>query len=219
MTIERSISTLGRTAVVVVALIVSSAGGCVQTFDARFDPSSDGLVFGTLIDDRGSFEFIRDPETGNLQRAEANNGTITFPTDGQDFAVSRDTGGSLTLQPEGNADVLVVVRGDPVLGDVEFQVARESLGELGDVVREAAGTTEDLCGGNQDFLDAACVPINSIDVDELVDMIRADLLERGSDPPPESAFRATINRYLSVPIDCCLAWDEFRSNNGDACAG
>ncbi|MCH8965311.1 MAG: hypothetical protein IIB58_10145, partial [Planctomycetes bacterium] len=83
-------------------LPVLAVGGCGPSpFDAGFHPSDDENVLGTLVDDRGSFTFILNPETGNIQRIDAENGTITPPTDGQELSIARDTGGSVTISPEG----------------------------------------------------------------------------------------------------------------------
>ena len=99
-------------------LPVLGAGGCGPIpFDASFSPSADDNVLGTLVDDRGSFTFNLNPETGNIQRIDADNGTITPPTDGQDLSVARDTGGMLMVSPEGASDVIVAIRNDPLIAE------------------------------------------------------------------------------------------------------
>ncbi len=199
-------------------LPVLGAGGCSPIpFDAGFSPSADDNVMGTLVDDRGSFTFILNPETGNIQRIDADNGTITPPTDGQDLSVARDTGGSLTVSPEGASDVIVAVRGDPIVGDLDLQVDRTSLSGLAPLVRANAQATA-TCADNQGFLDDTCTTANAIDVDEIVSLIRADLESRGQDVPASDAFRALLVFYLEPFLDCCLAWVEYRNGGGDACA-
>ena len=100
-------------------LPVLLVGGCGPIpFDAGFQSSADENILGTLVDDRGSFTFNLNPDTGNIQGIDADNGTITPPTDGQDLSIARDTGGNLTVSPEGASDVIVVVRGDPIVGDL-----------------------------------------------------------------------------------------------------
>ena len=75
-------------------LPVLAVGGCGPIpIDASFQPNADENILGTLVDDRGSFTFNLNPDTGNIQRIDADNGTITPPTDGQDLSVARDTGG------------------------------------------------------------------------------------------------------------------------------
>ncbi len=199
-------------------LPVLAGGGCGPIpFDASFSPSADENTLGTLIDDRGSFTFVLNPDTGNVQRVDADNGTITPPTDGQDLSVARDTGGSLTVTPEGASEVIVAVRGDPIVGDLDLQVDRVSLGGLAPLVRANAQATA-TCADNQEFLDGACTVANAIDLDEIVTLIRADLELRGQDPPTAEALRARLVFYLEPFLDCCLAWDEYRTGGGDACA-
>ena len=185
--------------------------------DATFQPSTDENILGTLIDDLGSFEFNLNPVTGNIQRIDADNGTITPPTDGQDFSVARDTGGSVTLSPEGAADVIIAVRGDPTVGDLILRVDRVSLNGLAPLVRANAQNTA-TCADNQNFLDGACTAANGIDIDEIVTLIRADLESRGQDVPSADGMRALLVFYLEPFLDCCLAWEEYRSGGGDACA-
>ncbi|MCZ6651785.1 MAG: hypothetical protein O7D91_02025 [Planctomycetota bacterium] len=199
-------------------LPVLLVGGCGPIpFDAGFQPSADDNVLGTLVDDRGSFTFNLNPDTGNIQSIDADNGTITPPTDGQDLSIARDTGGSLTVSPEGASDVIVAVRGDPIVGDLDLQVDRTSLSGLALLVRANAQATA-TCADNQGFLDDTCTTANAIDVDEIVSLIRADLELRGQDVPASDAFRALLVFYLEPFLDCCLAWDEYRSGGGDACA-
>ncbi len=193
-------------------------GGCGPIpFDAGFSPSADENILGTLVDDRGSFTFNLNPDTGNVQRIDADNGTITPPTDGQDLSIARDTGGSLTVSPEGASDVIVAVRGDPIIGDLDLQVDRTSLGGLAPLVRANAQNTA-TCADNQEFLDGACTVANAIDVDEIVSLIRADLESREQEAPAAEGLRALLVFYLEPFLDCCLAWDEYRSGGGDACA-
>ena len=199
-------------------LPVLAVGGCSPIpFDAGFQPSADENVLGTLVDDRGSFTFNLNPETGNIQRIDADNGTITPPTDGQDLSIARNTGGSLTVSPEGASDVIVAVRGDPIVGDLDLQVDRTSLSGLAPLVRANAQATA-TCADNQGFLDDTCTTANAIDVDEIVSLIRADLESRGQDVPASDAFRALLVFYLEPFLDCCLAWVEYRNGGGDACA-
>ncbi len=198
-------------------------GGCGPLpFDAFFDSSSDENIFGTLVDDRGSFEFNLSPITGNIQRIEADNATIIPPTDGQDLSVNRIDGGSLTVSPEGASDVIVAIRDDPTVGDLDLQVDRAALGmHLGGLVREASRAIfQDIatCVDNQNFLDGACAAATAIDVDEIVSLISADLESRGTQPPDATVMRALLVFYLEPFLDCCLAWDEYRSGGGDACA-
>ena len=199
-------------------LPVLLVGGCGPIpFDAGFQPSADENILGTLVDDRGSFTFNLNPDTGNIQRIDADNGTITPPTDGQDLSIARDTGGSLTVSPEGASDVIVVVRGDPIVGDLDLQVDRTSLSGLAPLVRANAQATA-TCADNQGFLDDTCTTANAIDVDEIVSLIRADLESRGQDVPASDAFRALLVFYLEPFLDCCLAWVEYRNGGGDACS-
>ena len=199
-------------------LPVLGAGGCSPIpFDAGFSPSADDNVMGTLVDDRGSFTFNLNSETGNIQRIDADNGTITPPTDGQDLSVARDTGGSLTVSPEGASDVIVAVRGDPIIGDLDLQVDRTSLGGLAPLVRANAQATA-TCVDNQDFLDGACAAANAIDIDDIVSLIRAELESRGQEAPAAELLRPLLVFYLEPFLDCCLAWEEFRTGDGDACA-
>ena len=197
--------------------------GCGE-FDARFEDSSDGNTFGTLIDDRGNFTFVRDPDSGEVIRADANNVTITFPTAGQDFGVERDDGGSVEISPTGENDVLIAVRGDPTVGDLDLQVSRDALGALAGVVRENAATkrmcwqADETCDANQAFLDGACDVVNGADVNAIAEMIQADLEAGGEVSFSVSAISNLLSFYLELPVDCCLAWGEFR-NAGDACAG
>ncbi|MCH8912519.1 MAG: hypothetical protein IIA33_03015, partial [Planctomycetes bacterium] len=113
-------------------LPVLAVGGCGPIpFDAGFQPSADENILGTLVDDRGSFTFNLNPDTGNIQSIDADNGTITPPTDGQDFSVDRVDGGSLTVSPQDASDVLVAIRDDPTIGeDIVLTVARETLAGL-----------------------------------------------------------------------------------------
>ena len=196
-------------------LPVLAVGGC--GIDASFQPSADEDTLGTLVDDRGSFTFNLNPDTGNVQRIDADNGTITPPTDGQDLSIARDTGGSLTVSPEGASDVIVAVRGDPIIGDLDLQVDRTSLGGLAPLVRANAQNTA-TCADNQEFLDGACTVANAIDVDEIVSLIRADLESRGQEGLVAELLRSRLVFYLGPLLDCCLAWDEYRSSGGDACA-
>ncbi len=199
-------------------LPVLAVGGCGPTpFDAGFQPSPNENILGTLVDDLGSFTFNLNPDTGNIQRIDADNGTITPPTDGQDLSVARETGGSLTVSPEGASDVIVAVRGDPIIGDLDLQVDRTSLGGLAPLVRANAQATA-TCADNQNFLDTACTAANAIDIDEIVSLIRAELESRGQEAPAAEALRALLVFYLEPFLDCCLAWEEFRSGGGDACA-
>ena len=199
-------------------LPVLAVGGCGPIpFDAGFQPSADENILGTLVDDRGSFTFNLNPDTGNIQSIDADNGTITPPTDGQDLSIARDTGGNLTVSPEGASDVIVVVRGDPIVGDLELQVDRVSLGGLAPLVRANAQATA-TCADNQGFLDDTCTTANAIDVDEIVSLIRADLESRGQEAPAAEVLRSRLVFYLEPLLDCCLAWDEYRSGGGDACA-
>ncbi len=206
-------------ALALTSLPVLAVGGCSPIpFDADFSPSADENVLGTLVDDRGSFTFNLNPDTGNVQRIDADNGTITPPTDGQDLSVARDTGGSITVSPEGASDVIVAVRGDPTVGeDIVLTVARDALGGLAPLVRANAQATA-TCADNQEFLDTACSAANAIDIDEVVSLIRADLESRGQEAPAAVALRALLVFYLEPFLDCCLAWDEYRSGGGDACA-
>ncbi|MCH8853312.1 MAG: hypothetical protein IID41_11780 [Planctomycetes bacterium] len=198
-------------------LPVLAVGGCSPIpFDASFRPSADENVLGTLVDDRGSFTFNLNPETGNIQRIDADNGTITPPTDGQDLSIARDTAGKLTVTPEGASEVIVVVRGDPIVGDLELQVDRTSLGGLAPLVRANAQNTAS-CADNQEFLDDVCLVTNAIDVDEIVSLIRADLELRGQEVPAAEGLRDLLVFYLEPLLDCCLAWDEFREGGGTAC--
>jgi len=194
-------------------------GGCGPIpFDAGFSPSADENVLGTLVDDRGSFTFNLNPDTGNVQRIDADNGTITPPTDGQDLSIARDTGGKLTISPEGASDVIVAIRDDPMIGeDIVLTVARDTLGGLAPLVR-ANAQARATCTDNQDFLDGACTVANAIDVDEIVSLIRADLESREQEAPAAEGLRALLVFYLEPFLDCCLAWDEYRSGGGDACA-
>ena len=202
-----------------VSASVLAVGGCGPiAIDAAFSASADENILGTLTDDRGSFTFNLNPDTGNIQRVDADNGTITPPTDGQDLSIARNTGGSLTVSPEGASDVIVAVRGDPIIGDLDLQVERISLGGLAPLVRANAQATA-TCADNQNFLDGACAATNAIDIDEVVSLIRADLESRGQDVPTAEPFRALLVFYLEPFLDCCLAWDEYRSGGGDACAG
>ena len=195
-------------------LPVLAVGGC--GIDASFQPSADEDTLGTLVDDRGSFTFNLNPDTGNVQRIDADNGTITPPTDGQDLSVARDTGGSLTVSPEGASDVIIAVRGDPTVGDLDLRVDRTSLGGLAPLVRTNAQSTA-TCEDNQNFLDDTCYVVNALDVDEIVSLIRADLESRGEEVPAAIGLRAVLVFYLDPLVDCCLAWDEFRLGGGDAC--
>ncbi len=197
---------------------VLAVGGCSPIpIDAAFSASADENIMGTLVDDRGSFTFNLNPDTGNVQRIDADNGTITPPTDGQDLSIARDTGGSLTVSPEGASEVIVAVRGDPIIGDLDLQVDRTSLGGLAPLVRANAQSTA-TCADNQNFLDGACTAANAIDVDEIVSLIRADLESRGQEAPPAELLRVRLVFYLEPFLDCCLAWDEYRSGGGDACS-
>ncbi len=205
-------------AVVAAVSLFLGAGGCGPIpIDASFQPSADENILGTLIDDRGSFEFNLNPVTGNIQRIDADNGTITPPTDGQDLSVARDTGGSVTVSPEGASDVIIAVRGDPTFSDRDLQVDRTSLAGLAPLVRANAQNTA-TCEDNQNFLDGACTAANAIDLDEIVNLIRADLESRGQTVPLAQGMRALLAFYLEPFLDCCLAWDEYRSGGGDACA-
>lgn len=205
---------------VIVAMV--SIGGCSRTpaeIDARFESSDNPDIFGTLIDDRGDFEFNRDPETGNIQRVVADDGTIIPPTDGQDFSISRDDGSSIELEPSGADDVLVVVRGDQVFDDVDIVVDRDAVGDLGGVIRENSGLALASCADNQEFVDGACDLTASLDVPAIAQSIATNIGQRGEvDPAPSAAMvEALLNRYLIVLVDCCLAWDEYRDGGGDAC--
>lgn len=196
---------------------VLAVGGCSDiVIDADFTASADENVLGTLVDDRGSFTFNLNPDTGNIQRIDADNGTITPPTDGQDLSIARDTGGSVTVSPEGASDVIIAVRGDPIVGDLDLQVDRTSLDGLAPLVRANAQNTA-TCADNQVFLDGACTAANAIDIDEMVTLIRADLESRGQDPPAAAVMEALLEFYLEPLIDCCLAWDEFRDGGGTVC--
>ena len=114
-------------------LPVLAVGGCGPIpFDAGFQPSADENILGTLVDDRGSFTFNLNPDTGNIQSIDADNGTITPPTDGQDLSIARDTGGSLKVSPEGASDVIVEIFGDAGR-HARFAVGADSL-PLGDAV-------------------------------------------------------------------------------------
>lgn len=203
-------------------LPVLGIGGCGPIpFDAIFNSSTDANIFGTLVDDRGSFEFILSPVTGNIQRVEADNATITPPTDGQDLSVDRIDGGSLTVSPEGASDVIVAIRNDPTVGDLDLQVDRTALNGLAPLVRaNARAILQDLatCTDNQTFLDGACAAAIAVDVDEIVTLITADLESRGEQPPDAAAMKALLVFYLEPFLDCCLAWDEYRSGGGDACS-
>ena len=58
-------------------LPVLLVGGCGPIpFDAGFQPSADENILGTLVDDRGSFTFNLNPDTGNIQRIDADNGLL-----------------------------------------------------------------------------------------------------------------------------------------------
>jgi hypothetical protein len=198
---------------------VLTAGGCSPIpFAAGFQPSADPNTLGTLIDDRGSFTFNLNPATGNIQNVDAVNGTITPPTDGQDLSVARDTGGNVTVSPDGASEVIVAVRGDPIVGDLDLRVDRTSLGGLAPLVRANAQTLA-TCAETQTFLDGACTAANAIDVDEIVTLIRADLESRGQSAPAAEGLRAILVFYLQPFLDCCLSWEEYRSGGGDACAG
>ena len=199
-------------------LPVLAVGGCSPIpFDASFRPSADENVLGTLVDDRGSFTFNLNPETGNIQRIDADNGTITPPTDGQDLSIARDTGGSLTVSPEGASDVIVAIRDDPTIGeDIVLTVARETLAGLEPLVRQNA-QAKTTCDGVEDFLDQVCTQAREIDVAEIVSLVSADLELRGQDPPATAVMEALFEFYLEPFIDCCLAWDEFREGGGTAC--
>ncbi len=198
-------------------LPVLAVGGCGPTpFDAGFQPSPDENILGTLVDDRGSFTFNLNPVTGNIERIDADNGTITPPTDGQDLSIARDTGGSVKVSPTGASDVIIAVRGDPIIDDLDLQVDRTSLGGLAPLVRANAQNTA-TCAENQDFLDGVCTAANAIDVDEIVSLIRADLESRGREAPAAEGLRDLLVFYLEPLLDCCLAWDEFRAGGGTAC--
>ncbi len=197
---------------------VLAVGGCGPIpIDASFQANADENIFGTLVDDRGSFTFNLNPDTGNVQRIDADNGTITPPTDGQDLSIARDIGGSVTFSPEGASDVIIALRGIPSVDDLDLQVDRTSLGGLAPLVRANAQSTA-TCTENQEFLDGACTAANAIDVDEIVSLIRADLESRGQEAPVAEGLRALLVFYLEPFLDCCLAWDEYRTGGGDACS-
>ena len=204
------------------AAMLSNIGGCGPVpFDAFFEQSSDENIFGTLVDDRGSFEFNLNPVTGNIQRIDADNGTITPPTDGQDLSVDRIDGGSLTVSPEGASDVIVAIRGDATFGDLDVQVARDSLDGLAPLVRANARAIlqeRATCEDNQEFLKGVCSAAGAIDVDEIVTLVREDLEGQGSEPPPAAVLRTLLVFYLEPFLDCCLAWEEFRNAGGEACS-
>jgi hypothetical protein len=204
----------------VVLALVWASSGCGGEFDATFEPGDAAGVFGTLIDDRGEFEFLRNPDTGNIQSVESEEGTLFPPTDGQDLSVERATGGSVTLSPVGENDVLVAVRNDEVIGSTDLSVPRSALGGLGELVPPEAPRLalqdDAICMSNQGFVDAACSV--SLDLDEIADGIHDALPAEAA--PPTLIIRALLGRYLdSIVIDCCLAWNEFRDNEGDACDG
>lgn len=213
----------GSRAACLITTLSLFAAGCAPEFDATFDPGADATTFGTLIDDRGTFEFILNPATGNIQRVETDEGTLIAPTDGQDLSVERANGSSVTLSPTGESDVLVAIRNDEVAGSTELSVPREALGDLGLLVRPNAAriVLQDIaaCQENQEYLDGACEVTNSLDLDEIAQSIHDALESRGQTPPPTSIILGLLERYLGpIVIDCCLAWDEFRSD-GAACAG
>ncbi len=206
---------------VIAAMVV--IGGCSRTpaeIDARFEASENPDIFGTLIDDRGNFEFNRNPETGNIQQVVADDGTITPPTDGQDFSIARDDGSSIQLEPSGADDVLVVVRGDAVFDNVDIVVDRDAVGDLGGVIRENSGVALASCEDNQDFVDGACDLTASLDVAAIAQSIADDIVARGEvDPAPTGAMvKGLLDRHLIVLVNCCLAWDEYRDGGGDACS-
>ncbi len=197
---------------------VLAVGGCgAIPFDAGFQPSADENIMGTLVDDRGSFTFNLNPETGNIQRIDADNGTITPPTDGQDLSIARDTGGKLTISPEGASDVIVAIRDDPMIGeDIVLTVARDTLDGLEPLIRQNA-QAKTTCAGVEAFLIEVCTQAREIDVAEIVSLVSADLESRGQDPPAAAVMEALLEFYLAPFIDCCLAWDEFRDGGGTAC--
>lgn len=189
--------------------------------DATFEQSTDENIFGTLIDDRGTFEFNRNPETGNLARVDADNDTIILPTDGQDLRIERDDGSSIEIRPEGASDVLVVLRNDPTAGSVDLQVDRMSLGDLEPLVRpneDAARFAEQLatCEDNEAFVDTACEVINNADLNEAAMLIADDLASQMENAPPQVVVLAILSRSLEPAVRCCLAWEEFRAS-GSAC--
>ncbi|MCH8964950.1 MAG: hypothetical protein IIB58_08325, partial [Planctomycetes bacterium] len=157
------------------------------------------------------------PDTGNVQSIDAENGTIIPPTDGQDFSVDRIDSGSLTVSPQDASDVLVAIRDDPTIGeDIVLTVARETLAGLEPLVRQNA-QAKTTCDGVEDFLDQVCTQAREIDVAEIVSLVSADLELRGQDPPATAVMEALFEFYLEPFIDCCLAWDEFREGGGTAC--
>ncbi len=197
---------------------VLAVGGCSPIpFDADFQPSADDNVLGTLVDDRGSFTFNLNPDTGNVQRIDADDGTITPPTDGQELSIARDTGGTVTVSPVGASDVIVAIRDDPTIGeDIVLTVARDTLDGLEPLVRQNA-QAKTTCEGVEAFLVEACTQAREIDVADIVSLVSADLESRGQDPPAAAVMEALLEFYLEPFIDCCLAWDEFRDGGGTVC--
>ncbi len=202
-----------------VGLMGMTTGGCGPTvLSAAFQESSDPNIFGTLIDDRGTFEFNLNPKTGNLERVDADDGTIFFPTDGQEFSVARPDGSSVTTTPDGDNEVIIAVRGDPLVGSTDLRVDRESLGGISDLIPNARVSRQlATCEENQNLLDTACSVVTQLDLSAISQLIQADLERRGGPSLPAASIELLLTRYLSVVVDCCLAWQEYRDGGGDAC--
>jgi hypothetical protein len=213
---NRTLRNRGAALGAAVLALTTMAGNCQSP--ARFEPGTDDSVFGTLIDDRGNFEFNRD-DAGNIVRVDATGGVINLADATQDLLIERDDGSSIELEPSGESDVLIVVRGDPTVEDIDLLVSRDSLGDnLGALVRSNSGAAG-LCAQNRDSLDGGCGVILGVDLPTVVADVRADLMQRGEDPPSAELLTEVLLRYLILPVDCCLAWEELREElDVDPCA-
>jgi hypothetical protein len=195
--------------------------------EAQFSVGS-GDTFGTLTDDRGDFTF-RTGAGGAIESidvdATSNTGTITLPdtSDGTNFAIARDAGGEIEFTPGGD-QMLIAVRDDPTLtslgiGDATFVVTRDQLGPFDSVLsaritRTASGLE---CTPSRDFLDDICEVVGTVTIDSLADSIEAELLAQDVTTVPRSLIVDLLNRYMTLLIDCCDAWLEYRDNGGDPC--
>jgi len=209
------------------ALCLSPLVGCgPPPMDASFAGGSD-TEFGTLVDDRGTFTFDTDEEGSVTSIEVAGQGTITLPSESENFAIQRNDGGTVSFAPSGD-DVLVVIRNDPDLGalgmsELSLTVSRDDLGGFGDLMsaRASRGPMSVNCDASRDFLDDICTIVGQISVEDLVDLVLAELRSQGVDFPfMDSIIADFFNKYLDLITDCCGAWSEYRglSQENDPCA-